>query len=67
MGRPPGRYLEERRIERAARALVETNLKILRIADAEGYSDPYHFSRVFRRLMACPRGSIDRGRRDASL
>jgi AraC-like DNA-binding protein len=51
MGRPPHRYFEERRVERAARALVETDHKIVRIAEAEGYDDPYHFSRVFHRVM----------------
>ncbi|HYF51094.1 MAG TPA: helix-turn-helix transcriptional regulator, partial [Planctomycetota bacterium] len=50
-GRPPRQYLEERRIERAARALVETNRKLYEIAEAEGYDDPYHFSRIFRRVM----------------
>jgi AraC-like DNA-binding protein len=51
MGRGPRRYLEERRIERAARALAETDHKIIKIAEAEGYDDPYHFSRVFQRVM----------------
>jgi AraC-like DNA-binding protein len=56
MGRAPHRYLEERRIERAAQALVETDHKIVKIAEAEGYDDPYHFSRVFHRVMgASPR------------
>lgn len=49
-GRAPRDYLEERRIERAARALVETNRKVLEISRAEGYEDPYHFSRVFKRV-----------------
>ncbi|MGC4088150.1 MAG: AraC family transcriptional regulator [Polyangiaceae bacterium] len=51
LGRTPARYLEERRIERAARTLVETDVKILSVARAEGYGDPYHFSRVFSRVM----------------
>ncbi|MCW8133841.1 MAG: helix-turn-helix domain-containing protein [Planctomycetota bacterium] len=56
MGRGPRQYLEERRVEHAARALAETDRKILEIAEAEGYGDPYHFSRVFRRVMgASPR------------
>ncbi len=57
MGRGPRQYLEERRIERAAQALVETDHKIVKIASAEGYDDPYHFSRVFQRVMGVsPRG-----------
>jgi AraC-like DNA-binding protein len=63
MGRPPRQYLEERRIERAARALAETDHKILRIAAAEGYDDPYHFSRVFHRVMGTsPRAYRERAR-----
>ena len=49
-GKAPREYLEARRIEYAARALVETDRKIVEIARAEGYDDPYHFSRVFKRV-----------------
>jgi AraC-like DNA-binding protein len=50
IGVPPRRYLEERRIEHAARYLAETDLSIAQISEAVGYDDPYHFSRVFRRV-----------------
>lgn len=50
MGRSPHRYFEERRVEHAARALIETDWTVTEIARAEGYDDPYHFSRVFRRV-----------------
>ncbi len=50
-GRGPRAYLEERSIERAARVLVESDRTILQIAGGEGYEDPYHFSRVFKRVM----------------
>jgi AraC-like DNA-binding protein len=64
MGRPPHKYFEERRIERAARALVETDHKIVKVAEAEGYDDPYHFSRVFVRVMGVsPRAYRARTRR----
>jgi AraC-like DNA-binding protein len=64
MGRPPHMYFEERRIERAARALVETDHRILKVAEAEGYEDPYHFSRVFKRVMrVSPRAYRARNRR----
>jgi AraC-like DNA-binding protein len=50
MGCAPRRYLEERRIEHAARALLDTNRAIADISRQVGYPDPYHFSRVFRRV-----------------
>lgn len=50
MGSSPRRYLEERRVEHAARALVETDRTVIEISRAVGYTDPYHFSRVFRRV-----------------
>jgi len=55
-GRGPRQYIEEQRLERAARALLETSLSVNEIAAAEGYDDPYHFSRAFKRVMgASPR------------
>ncbi|MBE7467166.1 MAG: helix-turn-helix domain-containing protein [Planctomycetes bacterium] len=50
-GRSPRTYLEERRIERAARMLLETERSIYAIGRAEGYDDPYHFSRAFKRVL----------------
>jgi AraC-like DNA-binding protein len=50
IGSPPRRYLEERRVEHAARALVETDRTVAEIARAVGYTDSHHFSRVFRRV-----------------
>ena len=50
-GRSPRTYMEERRVERAARRLIESDRKIIEIAEAEGFDDPYHFSRVFKRVM----------------
>lgn len=56
-GSSPRRWLEERRMTQAARALVETDRTVAEIAQAVGYDDPYHFSRVFRRVHgASPRG-----------
>ncbi|MBS1676471.1 MAG: helix-turn-helix transcriptional regulator [Actinobacteria bacterium] len=56
-GSSPRRYLEESRMEQAARALVETDRTVTEIARAVGYEDPYHFSRVFRRVNGVsPRG-----------
>jgi AraC-like DNA-binding protein len=50
IGCAPRRYLEERRVAQAARALLETDRTVGEIAREVGYPDPYHFSRVFRRV-----------------
>ena len=50
-GRAPREFLEERRLERAARAILETQRGVAEIARAEGYDDPYHFSRAFKRVL----------------
>lgn len=49
-GRPPRAWLEQRRFERARHLLLSTDRPIARIAAACGYDDPFHFSRVCRRL-----------------
>jgi AraC-like DNA-binding protein len=49
-GSSPRRYLEERRMAQAARALLETDRTVAEVARAVGYDDPYHFSRAFRRV-----------------
>jgi AraC-like DNA-binding protein len=49
-GRSPRLYFEERRIERAARTLLEADCSVAEVARAAGYNDPYHFSRVFKRI-----------------
>ncbi len=50
-GKGPREYLEGRRVEYAARALLETHRTIVEIARLMGYDDPYHFSRVFKRVV----------------
>lgn len=50
-GRNPHQYFEQLRIEQAAQSLLQTERNINSIARAEGYDDPYHFSRVFKRVM----------------
>lgn len=49
-GEAPHRYFERRRIETARELLRETDLSIAAIAESVGYDDPYHFSRVVKRV-----------------
>lgn len=49
-GMAPGRYMCERRIERAAHMLVATDTRIRDIALTSGFEDQYYFSRVFAKL-----------------
>lgn len=49
-GRPPRDWLEQRRFERARHLLLSTDRPIARVAAACGYDDPFHFSRVCKRL-----------------
>ena len=60
-GASPQQHLERLRLDRARRMLIDTDLSIAAIAAAVGFPDPYHFSRVFRRVTgAAPRSA--RGR-----
>ena len=62
-GSNPRVALEERRIEQAALALLETDRRVWEIARAAGYDDPYHFSRVFKRVVGfSPRAYRQRAR-----
>jgi transcriptional regulator GlxA family with amidase domain len=48
-GMPPHVYVETKRIERAQRLMLETDMSLLEIALACGYCDAAHFSNAFRR------------------
>jgi AraC-like DNA-binding protein len=49
----PRAWLEQRRFDRARHLLLSTSRSIARIAAACGYDDPFHFSRVCKRLTGC--------------
>jgi AraC-like DNA-binding protein len=53
-GRTPGRYVQDRRLRRAAEALVSTERGIEEIAQSCGFANRYHFTRVFSQRMGCP-------------
>lgn len=49
-GRAPLRWILERRLDRAAELLAETDLTIAEVGRRVGVPDPFYFSRLFRRL-----------------
>jgi AraC-like DNA-binding protein len=48
-GTTPARYMRERRVERAMRMLYESDASLEAIAEALGFTDAFHLSRVFKR------------------
>lgn len=53
-GRTPMRYVQERRIARAADRLIHGEEGIDAIAKASGFANRFHFSRVFTRAIGTP-------------
>lgn len=49
LGRPPSRYIEDRRMETACRLLSHTELRIWEVGQLVGYSSVSSFSRAFSR------------------
>lgn len=50
IGVPFSLYMKDYRVQQAKKLLLGTNLKLYEIADQVGYSDPKHFSKVFREI-----------------
>lgn len=53
-GMGPVTYFTRQRMQRAAELLAETSMGVAAVAAEMGYADPYHFSRVFRRIIGRP-------------
>lgn len=53
-GRTPGRYVQDRRLRKAAELLVSTDHSIDQIAETCGFANRYYFTRVFAQRMGCP-------------
>jgi AraC-like DNA-binding protein len=53
----PQHYIKQQKIDRACLLLIHSDLKIENIATSLGFSDRYHFSKVFKKLvMKSPAG-----------
>ncbi|UAY56873.1 AraC family transcriptional regulator [Arachidicoccus terrestris] len=50
-GIPPLEYFIQLKLQNACRLLKERGLKVKDVADAIGYDDPFHFSRLFKKHM----------------
>jgi AraC family transcriptional regulator len=59
----PGEYLRRRRLEHAARLLVQGDLPLAQVALESGFADQSHFSKAFRRQFALAPGEYRRGLR----
>lgn len=49
----PIQYLKQYRIQRAARLLISTHMKIVEIGLQCGFQEMSYFSRIFRQIMGC--------------
>ncbi len=49
-GQTAARFLAQLRVDHAAKLMLRSNVTVKAAAAAVGYNDPYHFSRVFKRI-----------------
>ncbi|MEX1829818.1 helix-turn-helix domain-containing protein [Luteibacter sp. CQ10] len=57
MGKPPHRWLLDRRIERAQALLRSSDMSLADVALACGFAEQSHFTRVFTRTVGLPPGA----------
>ncbi len=50
----PYQYLLRRKVAHAAERLLDPDMSVKKVADELGFSDPFHFSRVFKKVMGLP-------------
>lgn len=50
-GKTPIEYLTDVRVEHAMRLLADTGWSVARISETTGYTDPFYFSRVFKKRI----------------
>ncbi len=56
----PYQYLLKQKMTHAADRLLADGVSVKQVADELGFSDPFHFSRVFRKVMGLPPGRFAR-------
>jgi AraC-like DNA-binding protein len=61
-GRTPAAFVAERRIREACRRLALSVESIEQVAEAAGFANRHHFSRVFKRFAGCGPAEFRRGR-----
>lgn len=61
-GRTPAAFVAERRIREACRRLALSADSIEQVAEAAGFANRHHFSRVFKRFAGCGPAEFRRGR-----
>lgn len=70
-GIPPLEYFIQLKLRNACRLLKEKGLKVKDVADAIGYDDPFHFSRLFKKHMRMSplayKSSCRSGNRDSTI
>lgn len=58
LGESPGQYLVRRKINRAIVILKTTSKSIKEVSYDLGFQNPYHFSRVFKRIAGAPPSEV---------
>lgn len=61
-GRTPAVFVAERRVREACRRLAFTGESVEQVAEAVGFANRHHFSRVFKRYAGCGPAEYRRGR-----
>lgn len=51
VGLAPGKYIQQQRMQRAQELLVNSEYQVQEVASAVGYPDPFHFSRLFKKIF----------------
>jgi AraC-like DNA-binding protein len=67
LGVAPMAYVQQQRMSRAKRMLLNTDLSVFQVAARAGFEDPYYFSRVFHRSQGCSPSAFRKAVRGSGL